>query len=199
MYYIGIMTGNSLDAVDVVITDFTSKTIKDICAHSTPIPKHIADNFRQLKNIIKTADGNIEKVYHNDKTNFLTLHNEYIKIVAETVEQTIKKANLKKEDIRAIGFHGQTCYHNPPSISKENPNTLQIGSGQMLAEMAGIPVAYDFRSDDIMNSGEGAPLAPIHNMHLAIRLKEKNIFDCIYHRCCGSIRNIYWIFCGKYI
>lgn len=180
MYYIGIMTGNSLDAVDVVITDFTSKNIKDICAHSMPIPQNIADSFRQLKNEIKSANGDIEKIYNHDKTKFLALHNEYIKIVAETVKQTIQKASLKKEDIKAIGFHGQTCFHNPPSISKENPNTLQIGSGQMLAEVAGIPVAYDFRSDDIMNGGEGAPLAPIHNLHLALKLKEKGIFPLIF-------------------
>ena len=86
------------------------------------LPQNIADSFRQLKNEIKSANGDIEKVYNNDKTKFLALHNEYIKIVAETIKQTIQKASLKKEDIKAIGFHGQTCYHNPPSISKENPN-----------------------------------------------------------------------------
>ena len=179
MYYIGIMTGNSLDAVDVVITDFEDD-IKDICAHSIPIPQHIADSFRILKNDIKSANGDIVKVYNNDKIKFLSLHDEYIKIVAQTVNQTIKKANLKKEDIKAIGFHGQTCYHNPPSINTDNPNTLQIGSGQMLADITGIPVAYDFRSDDIMNGGEGAPLAPIHNQHLALSLKEKGVFPLVF-------------------
>lgn len=179
MLYIGIMTGNSLDAVDVVITDF-SAGIKDICAHSLPIPQNIADSFRHLKEEIKKANGDIEKVYNNDKTKFHLLHDEYIKIVAQTVNQTIKKANLKNTDIKAIGFHGQTCYHNPPSISPDGPNTLQIGSGQMLAELAGIPVAYDFRSDDIMNGGEGAPLAPIHNQHLALSLKKKGIFPLVF-------------------
>ncbi len=179
MYYIGIMTGNSLDAVDVVITDF-SDDIKDICAHSILIPQHIADSFRILKNDIKSANGDIVKVYNNDKIKFLSLHDEYIKIVAQTVNQTIKKANLKKEDIKAIGFHGQTCYHNPPSINTDTPNTLQIGSGQMLADITGIPVAYDFRSDDIMNGGEGAPLAPIHNQHLALSLKEKGVFPLVF-------------------
>ncbi|MBR1948975.1 MAG: anhydro-N-acetylmuramic acid kinase, partial [Alphaproteobacteria bacterium] len=180
MYYMGIMTGNSLDAVDVVITDFSNNAIKDICGHSMPIPKHIADKFRNLKEEVKSVRGDIEKVYNNDKNKFNSLHDEYIKIVADTVNQTIKKANLTTKDIKAIGFHGQTCYHNPPSISQENSNTLQIGSGQMLAEVAGIPVAYDFRSDDIMNGGEGAPLAPVHNQHLATSLKEKGIFPLVF-------------------
>ena len=180
MYYMGIMTGNSLDAVDVVITDFSNNAIKDICGHSMPIPKHIADKFRNLKEEVKSVRGDIEKVYNNDKHKFNSLHDEYIKIVADTVNQTIKKANLTTKDIKAIGFHGQTCYHNPPSISQENSNTLQIGSGQMLAEVAGIPVAYDFRSDDIMNGGEGAPLAPVHNQHLATSLKEKGIFPLVF-------------------
>lgn len=180
MYYIGIMTGNSLDAVDVVITDFSHDNIKDICAHSLPIPQNIADNFRSLKEEIKLVQGNIEKIYNKDKSRFHSLHDEYIKIVADTVNQVIKKAGLTNKDIKAIGFHGQTCYHNPPSIAQGNPNTLQIGSGQMLAELAGIPVAYDFRSDDIMNGGEGAPLAPIHNQHLALSLKEKGIFPLVF-------------------
>ena len=179
MYYIGIMTGNSLDAVDVVITDF-SDGIKDICSYSMPIPQHIADNFRALKADVKSVNGDIEKIYNSDKTKFHLLHDEYIKIVANTVKQTLKKAGLEAKDIKAIGFHGQTCYHNPPSISVDNSNTLQIGSGQMLAELAGIPVAYDFRSDDIMNGGEGAPLAPIHNQHLALSLKEKGIFPLVF-------------------
>lgn len=180
MLYIGIMTGNSLDAVDVVITDFTSNNIKDICAHSIPIPSNIAERFRQLKDKLKSYNGNIEKVFNSDKKSFLRLHDEYIEIVVQTVNQTIQKANLKRENIKAIGFHGQTCFHCPPSIAKENANTLQIGSGQMLANLTGIPVAYDFRSDDIMNGGEGAPLAPIHNMHLALHLKKQNIFPVIF-------------------
>ena len=170
MYYIGIMTGNSLDAVDVVITKFDTGNICDILGYSCPIPVDVADRFRKLKSEIKLNNGDIQKVYDQNISDFLSLHNDYINIVAQTVNSAVAQSGLTKKDIKAIGFHGQTCYHCPPSVSKHKPNTLQIGSGQILADLTGIKVAYDFRADDIMNGGEGAPLAPIHNLHIAKHL-----------------------------
>lgn len=180
LYCIGVMTGNSLDAVDVVITRFDNDQMADICGHSLPIPVDIADGFRELKQKLKANSGNINQIYQADQATFLKLHDAYIKIVAKTVNQAIKKANLQATDIDLIGFHGQTCAHFPPSIAKDAPHTLQIGSGQMLANLTGIKVAYDFRSDDLMNGGEAAPLAPVHNLHIATDLKTKGIFPVVF-------------------
>ncbi len=180
MKTIGIMTGNSLDAIDVIITEFTDNRIFDICGHSLPIPTEIANGFRQLKEKLQKNGGNIQKIYSQNSDDFLKLHDYYIKIVAQTVLQTLQKAKLSFQDIEIIGFHGQTCAHYPPSITSSLPHTLQIGSGQMLADQTGIKVAYDFRSDDIMNGGEGAPLAPIHNKHIAQDLTQKDIFPVVF-------------------
>ena len=180
MKTIGIMTGNSLDAVDVIITEFSDNRIFDICGHSQPIPTEIATGFRQLKEKLQKNGGNIQKIYSQNSDSLLKLHDYYIKIVAQTVIQAIEKAKLTAEDIEIIGFHGQTCAHYPPSISPKTPHTLQIGSGQMLANLTGIKTAYDFRSDDIMNGGEGAPLAPVHNEHIARDLMYKDIFPVIF-------------------
>lgn len=179
---IGVMTGNSLDAVDVVLTDFNGKKISDICAYSKNIPEYIADGFRILKRKLKDNEGNIEKIYSCDKLFFLNLHNAYVNLVAETINEMLSINHIERKKIEAIGFHGQTCYHFPPSIAgkKQEPNTLQIGSGQMLSTLTQIPVVFDFRSDDIMNGGEGAPLAPMHNFHLAEGLKNKNIFPVVF-------------------
>ena len=171
---IGIMTGNSLDAVDAVLTEFKDNKIRDLSWISNPIPKEMADNFRELKNKLSNNGGNIEALKDNT---FLKLHNNYITLVAKTIHELIKISPISVEEIDIIGFHGQTCYHRPPSISKDkNPCTIQIGSGQMLADLTGLPVAFDFRSDDIFNGGEGAPLAPLHNEHLAVSLGFPVIF-----------------------
>lgn len=180
MKCIGVMTGNSLDAVDVVITEFAQNHMRDICGHSHLIPLALAQDFRLLKERIKQTDGHVRRVFDEDKASFMQLHDSYIHLVAQTISETLDKAGLNPQDIEIIGFHGQTCAHCPPSIAKGKPYTVQVGSGQMLADLTGIKVAYDFRSDDVLNGGEGAPLAPVHNMHLALNLRKEGIFPVAF-------------------
>ncbi|MBE6452435.1 MAG: hypothetical protein E7012_02970 [Alphaproteobacteria bacterium] len=182
MKFIGVMTGNSLDAIDIVLTDFNHKQIKDICGHSKPIPQEIREKFILLRQKLSSNFGDIENIYQESTADFHLLHDEYIKLVAQTIDELISQNNISKSDIKAVGFHGQTCHHFPPSIAGETnePSTLQIGSGQMLADLIELPVVFDFRSDDIMNGGEGSPLSPIHHMHIAENLKEQEIFPLAF-------------------
>ncbi len=181
---IGVMTGNSLDAVDVVLTEFDGQSIKDICGLSIDIPIETGNRFRQLKFMLAQNGGDIDRIAGNKENRFDEIHDNYIKLVADTILQLLEQNHISKETIDMIGFHGQTCAHCPPSIANSrDPRqiyTLQIGSGQMLADLTGIPVAFDFRSDDIMNLGEGAPLAPIHNRHIANDLISKEIFPVAF-------------------
>lgn len=168
---IGVMTGNSMDAVDVVLTSFVDGKMTDLAEHSLPYPKRLHDDFAALRQMI-LSDRNLKKMTAADFKNlplFQKTHDAYIKLVAKTVNELIEQNNINRFDITAIGFHGQTLDHYPPSVAGNDKNvyTLQIGSGQMLADLTGIPVIYDFRSKDIMNGGEGAPLAPTHNKNIA--------------------------------
>lgn len=178
----GIMTGNSLDAVDVVLTRFDGSSIKDVCGHSKAIPAEIADGFRRLKAFLAENGGDVESFYAENRQEFESLHRAYIRLTAETVKEMLIRNNVSPRQVDAVGFHGQTCYHLPPSVAAagQEPNTLQVGSGQMLSDLLQIPVVYDFRSDDVMNGGEGAPLAPVHNRHLAEDLREKGIFPAVF-------------------
>ncbi len=182
MKYIGIMTGNSLDAVDAVLSDFNDQEVYDICGHSLPYSPDLADGFRCLKTALSANSGHIRQIYEVNPQKFLQLHDNYIKLVARTVQELLQKADIPAAEITAIGFHGQTCYHRPPSIcaKDEKPCTIQIGSGQMLADILNIPVIFDFRSADIRNGGEGAPLAPIHNLHLAHNLQKQDVFPVAF-------------------
>jgi len=64
-----------------------------------------------------------------------------------------------------IGYHGQTILHHPP-VGGQNGQTLQLGSGENLAEILQKPVIWDFRSQDMRMGGQGAPLAPIYHQAL---------------------------------
>lgn len=184
--FIGIMTGNSLDAVDVVLTSFEKDKITDIAGYSLPYTHELRSNILTLKAYL-SADMDMDTFIQTPL--FQQTHKEYVRLVADAVLTLIQQANIKKTDICAIGFHGQTIDFCSPSIAK-NTNTLpyntQMGSGQLLANLTGLPVIYDFRSDDIMTGGEGAPLAPTHNLNLA---KAFNIETAIFYNA-GNTSNL---------
>lgn len=164
---IGNMTGNSMDAIDLVLTEFDGDKMCDICSYTKPYSKEMQEKMELLrKHVFDKTREEIEKI-----ASFKEIHDEYIREVASCVNEMCEKHGIDKKSIDAIGFHGKTLDHNPPSKAKiENtrPYTLQIGSGQMLADLTGIPVVYDFRSDYIMAGFEGAPLVPPHNAHISV-------------------------------
>ena len=164
---IGNMTGNSMDAIDLVLTEFDGDRMCDICSYTKPYSKEMQEKMEFLrKQVFDKTREEVEKI-----TSFKEIHDEYIREVASCVNDMCEKYGIDKKSIDAIGFHGKTLDHNPPSkarIENTRPYTLQIGSGQMLADLTGLPVVYDFRSDYIMADFEGAPLVPPHNAHISV-------------------------------
>lgn len=174
---IGIMTGNSLDAVDVVLSNFDDKLIKDISSHTLPYPQELKASLLLLRETIKEYKSLMEEV--EKLPIFGETVEQYTRLVAKAVNELMQKSSLKKDEVAAIGFHGQTCDHFPPSVAKGKPSyTLQVGDAELLADLTDIPVIYDFRSDDIINGGEGAPLAPVHNLHIAQALSVESVAFC---------------------
>ena len=161
------MTGNSMDAIDLVLTEFDNNNIKDICSFSTPYTKDMQQKIEYLRKFARSkTKSQIENI-----PNFKEIHNEYISQIASSINQMLETNNIDKSTISAIGFHGKTLDHNPPSVAKQNnttPYTVQLGSGQMLANLTLIPVIYDFRSDFIKNGFEGAPLIAPHNARISL-------------------------------
>ena len=164
---IGNMTGNSMDAIDLVLSEFENNQIKDICSFSTPYSKEMQEKIQYLRiNSRSKTKKEIENI-----PNFKEIHNEYISQIASSINQMLQANNIDKSTISAIGFHGKTLDHNPPSVAKLNntiPYTVQLGSGQMLSNLTKIPVIYDFRSDFIKNGFEGAPLIAPHNARISL-------------------------------
>jgi len=93
----------------------------------------------------------------------------------------LNKLQRKPNDIDVIGYHGQTLYHHP-----KNNLTIQVGNARTLAQRIQTSVVYDFRTNDIENGGQGAPLVPLFHQTLTTRdnLTPAAIFNC------GGISNI---------
>lgn len=163
---IGNMTGNSMDAVDLVLCEFNDGKMQDVCTYSKPYTQQMQEKIENLR----MKAHNKTRLQIENLPDFRSVHNEYISNIADCINKMCALNNIDKKTIDAIGFHGKTLDHNPPSkakVEKTKPYTVQMGSGQMLADLTSIPVVYDFRSDYIAAGFEGAPLAGPHNAHIA--------------------------------
>lgn len=196
---IGVMTGNSLDGADVVLTRFDENgAIQDLKAHFLASPPELTQQLKELRSVINQCNGDMPlavKTFdrtQNAQGTFDEVQKSYIHFVAKAITELIEASRknsslVGKYDLSAIdviGFHGQTCAHFPPSIAKTNDPkvlyTCQLGDGQLLSDLTGISVVYDFRSDDLINGGEAAPLAPMHHRHLAELLRQRGQFPVAF-------------------
>lgn len=144
-YYIGLMSGTSLDGVDAVLVDFVGPTPKIIQSAFTCFPETLRTELLSLQ----TPNGD------NELARSMLAANALADLYAQLVQDLLKLARLRPEQIRAIGAHGQTLRHQP-----ELGYSVQLNAPARLAELTGISVIADFRSRDIAAGGEGAPLVP---------------------------------------
>lgn len=79
---------------------------------------------------------------------------------AAAVSDLLRKASLKTTDVDLVGTHGQTVFHNPPSLGGAVSSTFQLGEADVICEATGITTVGDFRTRDVAAGGEGAPLMP---------------------------------------
>jgi anhydro-N-acetylmuramic acid kinase len=152
---IGLMSGTSLDGLDVVLcrcTGHGTETKVEIVDFET-----IAydDGFRQeVHSIFSRRDADLEKV--------CLLHAWIAQQHAGMVLDCLAKWKITAEDIDLLASHGQSIYHAPKILhahEKFGNATLQIGDGDHLAVITGIITVSDFRQKHIAAGGEGAPLA----------------------------------------
>jgi anhydro-N-acetylmuramic acid kinase len=148
-YYIGLMSGTSLDGVDCVIYDFTTSTL--IASSFTPYSKELRHNIQALCGNTTLKD-------------IATIDIALAELYADCVNTILHTNNTDASQIIAIGNHGQTIYHAPQQYS------WQLGNNTLLATLTGITVIGDFRTADIFAGGQGAPLTPKYHEYLLTRL-----------------------------
>jgi len=144
--YVGLMSGTSLDGVDVAIVDFAQSPPELLYCSTTPYPSSVRDRLLEL---CRSQMTSLDELYRLDA--------ELGEIYAGVVNAALEKAAIPARQIIAIGCHGQTILHSPDS---EVPYTAQIGDPNRLAALTGIDTVADFRRKDIALGGQAAPLAP---------------------------------------
>ena len=148
---IGLMSGTSLDGLDIVLVKFEEN--KDevnhtiICSNTVSYPSHLEEAIK------KANELKIDEAQILDKSIGL--------FFAAQINTFIEQNKLDQNNIDAIASHGQTILHQP-----ENGFTLQLGCGSTIAYHTGIPVINDFRTLDVVAGGQGAPLVPIGDFQL---------------------------------
>ncbi len=154
-YYIGLMSGTSLDGADGVLVDFSDATLA-VVAHAS---------------LAFTADFRSELLAlnaptHNELHRAALAGNQIAAAYADVVAQLLAQAGaqgVRSSDILAMGAHGQTVRHQPQRSSPSAAGagyTLQLNNPALLAELTGIDVVADLRSRDVAAGGQGAPLVP---------------------------------------
>ena len=172
---LGLMSGTSGDGVDVsLISSDGIDQYSEIINKYFKYDQKIYENLHNLRGkILKIEDLQDNKKDIDDLEREITIF--HAKVVTKILATIDKKVDF-------IGFHGQTIYHNSlEKISK------QIGDGNLLSQLTKKTVIYDFRQNDIKNSGEGAPLAPVFHK-LIVKQKKIKLPVCILN--VGGIANV---------
>ncbi|MFV0591575.1 MAG: anhydro-N-acetylmuramic acid kinase [Draconibacterium sp.] len=169
--YIGIMSGTSMDGIDVVLVAFENDKIQDVRLHTQSFPGKLK---AALTALITTYQTSLEKIGETERR--LTL------CYADAVHQLLIKSGINSEDVIAMGCHGQTVFHAPVG---RFPFTMQLVDGNLLAAKTGIRTVVDFRRMDMAFGGQGAPLVPaFHQAFLKSRQENRVILNL------GGIANI---------
>ena len=150
--FVGLMSGTSLDGIDVAVVDFDPFPPRILHCATEPFPDSIQQTLRDLCQAQTTS---LDSLY--------TLDANLGELYAETVNRALSSAGIAPSDVTAVGCHGQTLRHSPDS---EPAYTVQIGDPNRIAVRCGITTIADFRRKDIALGGQAAPLAPAFHRFL---------------------------------
>ncbi|WP_061708954.1 anhydro-N-acetylmuramic acid kinase [Pseudenterobacter timonensis] len=176
--YIGVMSGTSLDGVDVVLAAIDENMVAQQASLSWPIPLAIKE---EILSICQGQQLTLSRLGRLDT--------RLGRLFGEAVVALMDQQKLKAQDIVAIGCHGQTVWHEPGG---EAPHTLQIGDNNQIAAMTGVTVVGDFRRRDMALGGQGAPLVPAFHQALLAHPVERRIVLNI-----GGIANLSMLIPGQ--
>jgi anhydro-N-acetylmuramic acid kinase len=164
---IGLMSGTSLDGIDVAMIETDGRhRVSPGAALTFPYPPHFRERLRSvLGGVGPVAD----------------VEEELTRLHAEAVDNFLRQHPENAPEL--VGFHGHTIFHRPAER-----RTCQIGDGALLACHLGLDVVGNFRSADVAAGGEGAPLAPLFHAALAAALPQPIAVLNI-----GGVANVTWI------
>jgi anhydro-N-acetylmuramic acid kinase len=158
---IGLMSGTSMDGVDLsIIKSDGNNEFIGILDNYHEFNHNLQQNLISFREKIKSSEDLTK--YSNE---FKILEREITLFHNNIINEAIKNYN---EEIDLIGFHGQTIFHN-----SEEKLSVQLGDGKLLSQLTKKIVINNFRENDLMNGGQGAPLAPIFHKLISNRIAQK--------------------------
>lgn len=179
-YVIGIMTGTSLDGIDIAIVDIDNvldkMTVNQVAFKTFDYPTKLV---KQIKDGMDLETNSIQLLSH--------LNFSLGQIYADCVIELCREQKIKLQDILFIASHGQTMFHHPEK-DKFVSSTLQLGEPAVIAERTGINVVSNFREADIASGGQGAPIVPFSEFYIYKSKTKDRILQNI-----GGIGNLTYI------
>lgn len=174
MYFVGLMSGTSMDGVDAVLADLANSQPTVVAAHHQAMPATLRHCLMRI------AHGEPLPIASYAEADVLVG-----RMFAQSALELLDRAHLMPSDIRAIGSHGQTIFHGPGGAT---PTTLQIGDPNVIAELTGITTVADFRRRDMAAGGQGAPLVPaFHHAVFHDPAQDRAVLNL------GGMANITWL------
>ena len=169
---IGIMSGTSLDGIDIALTKIHKNKISVLDFLHVNYPSRLKENILKLHFPEKNE---LEKSF--------LLSNELAILTGKGINRLLLKNNLSAKHIKGVGYHGQTIRHRP-----DKGYSSQIGNADLLSEITNLTVVSNFRNRDIAAKGQGAPLVPaFHKALFFSKLKNRVILNI------GGISNITYL------
>ena len=161
---LGLMSGTSLDGVDVAMIETDGKRVK---AFGPSSYRPYTDGERRL--LLQALTEAVHLEAREARPGILLEAERVVTSAhAEAVASFKAQNRIASEDIDIVGFHGQTVLHRPA-----DKMTVQIGDAAALARAIHIPVMHDFRAADVAAGGQGAPLVPVYHRALAQSLERE--------------------------
>ena len=153
-WFIGLMSGTSLDGVDGVLADLSEEKCRLAQAASAPLAPELKAELLALN---RSGSNELHRAQ--------LAANALARTYAAVVQRLLAQAGLPAHEVEAIGAHGQTVRHQPQAFDGTG-YTLQLNNPALLAELTGITVVADLRSRDVAAGGQGAPLVPAFHRHV---------------------------------
>jgi anhydro-N-acetylmuramic acid kinase len=174
VWAVGLMSGTSMDGIDVALVKSDGETIAEV---GPALTLAYDDSFRHR--LFAAIKGNA------DEASLAAVEHQLTERHWMAVGALVRRWSGDPTWVKVVGFHGHTLWHRP--LSHE---TCQLGDGDLLAKLSAAPVVTDFRSADMAAGGEGAPLAPLYHLARA----EMDRLECptaVLN--IGGVANVSWV------
>lgn len=177
---LGVMSGTSMDGIDVALV----RTDGQMQVEHGPMMSFPYTDAQRTMVRQAIGDARLCKRSGDRPGRLAEIEREVTEINGAAVSAFLRKQGIARETIDVIGLHGQTVAHRP-----HDKVTVQLGDGEVFAELVRCPVVYDLRQDDVQAGGQGAPLVPVYHRALTAQMAPSPIVVLNI----GGVANVTWL------